>query len=1044
MSKKKNLPDNILKLKNHLETGNNLFDYFLICGCDPSISSTNKNLFNLSNDKNTNLNNLSKIIKLKMITKFPEFDNNNDAVDDEILSYCFPYGFKPYYNDNGIILEKKFSIILDNNLFSSEYPQKYLTCLLFYESLAQYKELSEQILGKNNNSDLKEDELESFNNDNININQENDNFEKRRSNTPTKKENKINNERTKTKIYIQEEKYLNKISNIYKYKYYFIPKCICIVSIHPNLKLFQEILTSIYRYSLSYQNKPIEKIITNLLIEVPIAPRGIYKIEFSLPDRVKTLTQTENNKLLLSEIDLRNFYNNIHLDIQIEVLKHLIFGSKVIIFSKNINNLTEVILAFLHLLFPFKYPFQVTSYLNKKSYNILESISPYFIGINESYTQDFFKINDISLEGMDVLAVDLDNNSFELLSTEVFPEFPSKLINNLIKEIKIIEKKYINKGEEEEEEHEQEENAENDEEKEIEFEEVKKDSDEIVEQFNNFYQSAFFFFMCEIIKNYEDYLNMNYFKNTKDIVTSIETLYNCDEFIKFHSTTDIPFYTKFVKESQLFADFIYKRMIPKNNQETIDVLLVNDTLTMIKNKTKFFGKEPTDFSDRTEYNINSIYRVQAARDLTENEKKDIMKNIDKLKRKGQVIAIDCFKKKSKNVEKTAIFKYQLFPQLDFNIYFNNDNANEYCLPPDYSEEIEAINVDVISKSSLGQTMNRSLEMMNYLYLSWLEAWAFTFWYIDKKERPYRFNQMIDVLNKVIHHEMNILNLLFDALSKSSENEMILKLYRKLIDLNINPSSFIYNIISSVIDKTQLRVIKESQIKLSQAKIDDNELKYKNCDINKYKNLKRTFSSIEDQLEINQKLKFHTKFPCIICGEKINLLNVCKNFSDVKNDILWVPCKCGEYNLPKINVRFGVELLRDKVHKTSSFDEIVIHSPYNLKINLKNAVMRNYGTKLKVTEFKSQFMPLFLLTPVTERQRVGCTPNALANENYRPRALPLELNWAFARQTPLVGNSNPGYATRGRGAYEKVNAEGHRGHRGWYGLRGVQPWVWRHP
>ena len=73
-------------------------------------------------------------------------------------------------------------------------------------------------------------------------------------------------------------------------------------------------------------------------------------------------------------------------------------------------------------------------------------------------------------------------------------------------------------------------------------------------------------------------------------------------------------------------------------------------------------------------------------------------------------------------------------------------------------------------------MNRSLEMINYLYLSWLEVWAFSFWYIDKKERPYRFNQMIDVLNKVLHHEMNILNLLFDVLNKHGEPQMMLKLY----------------------------------------------------------------------------------------------------------------------------------------------------------------------------------------------------------------------------------------------------------------------------
>ena len=34
-----------------------------------------------------------------------------------------------------------------------------------------------------------------------------------------------------------------------------------------------------------------------------------------------------------------------------------------------------------------------------------------------------------------------------------------------------------------------------------------------------------------------------------------------------------------------------------------------------------------------------------------------------------------------------------------------------------------------------------------------------------------------------------------------------------------------------------------------------------------------------------------------------LYNLCKNFNGIKNDILWVPCKCGEYNLPKISQKF---------------------------------------------------------------------------------------------------------------------------------------------
>ena len=79
---------------------------------------------------------------------------------------------------------------------------------------------------------------------------------------------------------------------------------------------------------------------------------------------------------------------------------------------------------------------------------------------------------------------------------------------------------------------------------------------------------------------------------------------------------------------------------------------------------------------------------------------------------------------------------------------------------------------------------------------------------------------------------------------------------------------------------------------------------------------------------------------------------------MKNDILWIKCKCGENLLPKIIVRFGLDLLKNKSFNTYFVDEIVLHSPYNLKINIKNAVMKRYGTNLDILNFKSLFKALF--------------------------------------------------------------------------------------
>ena len=884
---KKPLPENIQKLKCQLESGNNLIDYFLICGVNPSISFEINELYDINTDKY--IDNISTKLQPKIITKFPDFDNNNDTIDDEILKYCFLKGFKPIYSEEAP-KKKKYSIILDNNLFSSEYPQKYLTCFLFYEKLSSYLKLKNKL--------IKED---------ISFKDEENNITENDSN-----QNSNNDKITHSTL------------GNPKLKNYYIPKCLCIVSVHPYIKLFQKILTSIYTYSLNTQEIPLEKIITNLIIEVPIPPKGLYSIDYMLINEKITLERNENNKLqLLTQINLQKFHNNLDLNIKLEVFKHLLLGSKILFFSNNINQICEIMLSFLYLIFPFKYPFQVSSYLDKNNYNILESVSPFLLGIKEIYDARFFKNNEISTDNMDIYIVDLDNNITELISSENdFPEFPNKLVNNLKKELNIIEEKdFGSKGE------------------------------ESIKEFNQYYQEIYFNFFCELIKGYDDYLNLNYFKSTDaDIMTSIETLFHCKEFINNHSSSEIPFYSKLVNDSQLFADFIYKRMIPRNNEEIVENLLVNDNLIKIKNRSRFFGKDPTDFLDCEKYKKNNKYIVPKPRELSDHEKISIRENLLNLNKKGQFIGV--------NDKNNLIFDYYIFPELNFDIYCNNDNVNDYIPPPDYSEEIEAINIDVISKSSLGQNVNLMLEMKNYLYLTWIEITAFTFWYMDDNERKYRFDQILDMIDKVIHHDLNIFNLLFDSLNKNKEHEMILRLYQKLLQLKINPSTFIYNIISNILDKEQIKKIieimkkKDEQVFLSNSSF---------CKINTVKKInirKRTFLSINDKLNYKNKLKFYTDYFCINCGSKINLYEISKNFEGVKNDILWVPCVCKEFNLPKIKVKYGEDLLKNNNYKTFSLDEIVLHSPYNLKINIQNAVMNHYNGKLNVYDFKEKFNALF--------------------------------------------------------------------------------------
>ena len=962
---KKTYPENIQKLKEQLETGNNLVDYFFVCGVEPTICQ-NQDLFNISDDNY--LENINKTIKPSILCKFPEFDNNNDTIDESIISYCFPNGFEIIHSASSDPKRKIFSIILDNNLFSSEYPQKYLTCILFYEKLSQYKKLQQQMekIEKNKDNDfidLDETLISSIRSSlkdekNVNIHRHNKiltsilpsiNIDDHVIEDPNMGKLEIGNMRNT----------LNQ--PIFKLKYYYIPKCICLVSIHPYIKLYQKILSNIYSYGCSVNNEiPIEKIITNLIIEVPIPPRGLYSINYnynfnfnekssntnsnsntsisraqsvafvltsqSQVQVVQPLQSTENNKLLISEIDLKRFNRNLSFICKLETIKHILLGSKILFFSLNVNTLTDTILSFLNLIFPFKYPFQVTSFLHKNNYNILESISPFIMGICEEYNENFFEKNDITLEGMNVFIVDLDKqdgqNNYHLFSDEEFPDFPSKLVSNLEKEIKSLESNTIQNND-------------------------NINKEKIIKEFNEQYQEKFFHFFCEILKGYEEYLNMDFFKSDTDNVTSIETLFNCDQFIKssYHYQSDFPFYTKFINDSQLFADFIYKRMIPSNNNELMDILIVNDYLASFKKRYKRKDAE------ENEYIINNKYMCPRPRELSEEEITKIFAQKVELSQKGQIVKK--LKPDTKKIYNNSclVFDYTIFPVLDFSIYCNNENINQYIPPPDYSEEIDAINSDVISKSSLGQNMNRTLEMKNYLYLTWLEIWAFTFWYNEIGEKHYRFDQMLDVLDKVIHHEMNIFNLMFDVLNKHGEPQMMLKLYQKLLQKKINPSFYIYDIMSKVLDKKQIKNLLE-ELKKNYSK----ELKFN--DYNRKNNRERTFLSITDDLPLETKPRFYYDYYCISCGEKINIFSISKKFEDIRNDILWVKCKkCGEYNLPKIIVKFGLDFINTQ-SKATPTEDFVLHSPYNLKINIRNAVVTHYGMDINIPNFKSQFQPLF--------------------------------------------------------------------------------------
>ena len=215
------------KLKEELDRGNNFIDYFLVIGVEPDIYK-NDWLFETNLDELNN--NYKEQLEPKILSSFPPFVKQTISFDESILLHCFPNGYKIIRSET----QPKpfvFSFILDNNYYNLNYPQKYLTCLIFYENIAQYKLLEEQerVL-------YEEEEAE---------------------------ENKVKNE---------SNNYINSLSNIdkvlasIKYHDIYIPKCLLIMSLKPFFGEYEKILTQIYNYSLGIIND-IEMKTTTIKLE---------------------------------------------------------------------------------------------------------------------------------------------------------------------------------------------------------------------------------------------------------------------------------------------------------------------------------------------------------------------------------------------------------------------------------------------------------------------------------------------------------------------------------------------------------------------------------------------------------------------------------------------------------------------------------------------------------------------------------------------------------------------------------------------------------
>jgi len=907
--------------KKYFEEDNNFIDYFVEVGVKPEIFKNNY-LYD-----SESINDINDKIVPQIITKFPRIDKKYIVIESTLIQQIFPHGF------NAVEVEEKpdpefYSIILDNQMFSAKYTYKYFACLLIYENIKDYAKLNEKY-------------------------KMSDSLFKTIMNSKSKKEIKVN----------ENEK---------KYKNYYIPKCLAIVSVHPTFNKFEEILRALYDLVLSnkYNNLYIDRIIEKMIVETPKLPRGYKKIYLKLPNKTIDLTEKKMNDYPSINIKLSKLFGTLKLANIIEIFRYLLFETKMIFFSSKLYDLTNTIMSILSLITPFKYQFQVVSVLPKELYHFIETISPYIFGINEAYDENFMKKNNITLEDTTIFIVDIDQDKHYIISTdeksknEDFPDFPKQLKDKIEKDYNSYIQELISKARDN-----------------VSIKNIihyKKSDSKDVKEDSEMYQSIFFNFMIFLLKDYPKFLSKDY-GVSKDISMQVKDMIDTNAYLNSLNVTDRDFYKR-IFNTQMFIEFIFKRMMPKDCTEKVEILFFEEKINEKMNSKKLFGKskikEQNILLSSKEYDydpqsiiIDCASEIGITHTVLENITKN--KNLQKdFLNKGYDIELD---------EKSNVmyFKYHIFPSLLSDQLFSF-NYHYYSIPKQYYKQIDSINTTIVNKSHL-KFSNKALKMSevgNDLYLCYLILWSITLWYTDTWEREFRFLKMIEVLEKVEGHEIEIFELIFKAIVNYCNDKDTVLLYKKFIHLNLNPTWSIFSLVSKIIKKKS-NVKNKKELLSQQTKFKDLKSN-SNIILNKTTNEMEKFRSrtlktrkVDDNI-LSEDVIFYAYGQCKFCNEYLSLVNLCSDLNQIKTkteggkDYFKCPNhpkgNNNEFVHLKLGINFGVELYNQKIkinrQSTSSNFVIELLSPSTIKKQLLKIAKDLGDKKFDVEMFKKNHKELF--------------------------------------------------------------------------------------
>ena len=934
----------------------------------------------------------------KLISKYPNFKNNNSISDDLIISHCFPKGLKIINAQNEPKMTH-FEFILDNipaNYIEEEksiYSKIYFNCLEFYESLSQYIKLKKEI-------------IERYKKYKITI------------------ENVDKNE----KITEETEK---------QFKSFYIPKVICFASLLPFGNELNEILNHIYNFYLvnlvSNSNLiPLEKFIEQLVIRIPapISSNAEISVSFKFNNLKTSNVNLNFEKIVfpvynLKEAYIKNYqslslgelFNYFSAEDIVKIFRYMLLEIPLLFFSTDKGALSLFVDNFLSLLNPFVYVLPHISVLPNELYGLINSEPKFIFGINEEYNEkeNFFENNNIDLDKSIVVVVLKSDNKNE-----------SKIIEKL-KKMEDSESLVIN------EQTKKKDNDRNTDETifyngtnvnllNIEFPSFKKktvsllntlvttykkkfslsDVKQIIEQrFNYKVQNIFFKFFIYLMQGYSDYLlnskffgsyiktrNMDYNLRYKNVDTDfIKELFNLDDFINSHKDDKL-FYMAFCN-TKIFMNYFQEKIYCNDDLDSVRHEQFDQFIYLKKHKEyrkrkenkglyENFRKNAID-KDPIDQNIdilisNEIYfsRPETAEILKDNNP------FKALSHYGQLIQGST--KKSKHFELPSL-NYFVFPKLLFDDSFFKDSYETLLVTHTLNMPTGGL-LDALKKKSIvysdtntkyrkymsydeilkkpetnNSKENFEIKYISYIYFSWLILLGCSLWYCEPTERNIRINKIFELLNKLEYVEEKVLLFLFINIYRYGNKYQFIKMHKLNLKFIGYSNYFMLNLLYNKLkEKEEEPEPEEEQMNIINTdKKDENEEEEKE---EEYSFKKRYLIDMSGKLIKDLIAKNTPKYQRRKTNESVNIIITQDKEEIVFSTEQFCP-KCGNVinivpdDLIKNKVEPTLEFFKYKCQKCEGVDNEV-HVKYHILLSnfqKKEAIVMGEGEYKLNTPYK---------------------------------------------------------------------------------------------